>query len=49
MTKLCVAGADGKMGHAIIQEALAKGHEVVGAVEAANIQRWQDSKATGHS
>jgi 4-hydroxy-tetrahydrodipicolinate reductase len=36
MTKLCVAGADGKMGHAIIQEALAKGHEVVGAVEAAN-------------
>jgi 4-hydroxy-tetrahydrodipicolinate reductase len=31
---LCVAGAAGKMGHAIIQEAVAKGHEIVGAIEA---------------
>ncbi len=36
MLKLCVAGAAGKMGIAIIQEATAKGHQIVGAVEAAN-------------
>jgi 4-hydroxy-tetrahydrodipicolinate reductase len=35
MLKLCVAGAAGKMGRAIIAEATAKGHKIVGAVEAA--------------
>lgn len=35
MLKLCVAGAAGKMGNAVIREAAAKGHKVVGAVEAA--------------
>ena len=35
MLKLCVAGAAGKMGNTIIREAVAKGHQVVGAVEAA--------------
>jgi len=35
MLKLCVAGAAGKMGNAVIREAVAKGHQVVGAVEAA--------------
>ena len=34
MIKLCVAGAAGKMGQAVIQEATAKGHKIVGAVEA---------------
>jgi 4-hydroxy-tetrahydrodipicolinate reductase len=34
MLKLCIAGAAGKMGNAIIQEAIVKGHQVVGAVEA---------------
>ena len=34
MLKLCVAGAAGKMGNAIIQEATAKGFQIVGAVEA---------------
>ena len=34
MLKLCVAGAAGKMGNAIIHEAVAKGHQIVGAVEA---------------
>lgn len=34
MLKLCVAGAVGKMGSAIIREAVAKGHKIVGAVEA---------------
>ena len=36
MLKLCVAGAAGRMGHAIIQEATAKGHQIVGAVEASS-------------
>jgi 4-hydroxy-tetrahydrodipicolinate reductase len=36
MLKLCVAGAAGRMGHAIIQEATAKGHQIVGAIEAPN-------------
>jgi 4-hydroxy-tetrahydrodipicolinate reductase len=36
MLKLCVAGAVGRMGHAIIQEATAKGHQIVGAVEASS-------------
>ena len=36
MLKLCVAGAAGKMGNAIIREAAAKGFQVVGALEAAN-------------
>jgi 4-hydroxy-tetrahydrodipicolinate reductase len=36
MLKLCVAGAAGKMGNAIISEATAKGHQVVGAIEASN-------------
>src|SRR3990170_8420491 len=35
MLKLCVAGAAGKMGNAVIREATAKGFQVVGAVEAA--------------
>jgi 4-hydroxy-tetrahydrodipicolinate reductase len=34
MLKLCVAGASGRMGQAIIQEATSKNFEVVGAVEA---------------
>lgn len=34
MLKLCVAGAAGRMGQAIINEALAKGHSIVGATEA---------------
>jgi len=35
MLKLCVAGAAGKMGQAIIQEASVKKHQIVGAIEAA--------------
>ena len=35
MLKLCVAGAAGRMGNAIIAEATSKGHQVVGAIEAA--------------
>jgi 4-hydroxy-tetrahydrodipicolinate reductase len=34
MLKLCIAGAAGRMGIAIIQEATAKGHQIVGAIEA---------------
>jgi 4-hydroxy-tetrahydrodipicolinate reductase len=34
MLRLCVAGAAGKMGNAIIQEATTKGHQIVGALEA---------------
>jgi 4-hydroxy-tetrahydrodipicolinate reductase len=34
MLKLCVAGAAGRMGNAIIREASAKGHQIVGAIEA---------------
>lgn len=34
MLNLCVAGASGRMGQAIINEALAKGHRIVGAIEA---------------
>lgn len=34
--KLCVAGAAGRMGNAIIAEATSKGHQIVGAVEAPN-------------
>jgi len=34
MLKLCVAGAAGRMGNAIITEAIAKGHIIVGAIEA---------------
>ena len=34
MLKLCVAGAAGKMGNAIIHEAAAKGFQIVGAIEA---------------
>jgi 4-hydroxy-tetrahydrodipicolinate reductase len=34
MLRLCVAGAAGKMGNAVIREAAAKGHRIVGAVEA---------------
>jgi 4-hydroxy-tetrahydrodipicolinate reductase len=33
MLKICVAGAAGRMGNALIQEATAKGHKIVGAVE----------------
>ena len=36
MLKLCVAGAAGRMGNAIINEATAKGHQIVGAIEAPN-------------
>jgi 4-hydroxy-tetrahydrodipicolinate reductase len=36
MLKLCVAGAAGRMGNAIIQEATAKGHQIVGAIEASS-------------
>jgi 4-hydroxy-tetrahydrodipicolinate reductase len=32
--KLCIAGTAGRMGHAVIQEATAKGHQIVGAIEA---------------
>jgi len=34
MLKLCVAGAAGRMGNAVIHEAVAKGHRITGAVEA---------------
>ncbi|MCW4021344.1 MAG: 4-hydroxy-tetrahydrodipicolinate reductase [Candidatus Bathyarchaeota archaeon] len=36
MTKICVAGATGRMGHTIIKEAVARGFTVVGAIEAPN-------------
>jgi 4-hydroxy-tetrahydrodipicolinate reductase len=36
MLKLCVAGAAGRMGNAVIHEAAAKGHQIVGAVEASS-------------
>ena len=36
MLKLCVAGAAGRMGNAIITEATAKGHQITGAIEAPN-------------
>jgi 4-hydroxy-tetrahydrodipicolinate reductase len=36
MLKLCVAGAAGRMGNAIIAEATSKGHQIVGATEAPN-------------
>ena len=36
MLKFCVAGAAGRMGNAIIAEAIAKGHQIVGATEAPN-------------
>jgi dihydrodipicolinate reductase len=36
MVKLCVAGAAGRMGNAIIAEAILKGHQIVGAVDAPN-------------
>ena len=36
MLRLCVAGAAGRMGNAIIREAVAKGHQIVGAVEASS-------------
>ena len=34
MLKFCVAGAAGRMGNAIMTEAVAKGHQIVGAIEA---------------
>ena len=34
MLKLCVAGIAGRMGNAIIAESTAKGHQIVGAIEA---------------
>jgi 4-hydroxy-tetrahydrodipicolinate reductase len=34
MLKLCVAGAAGRMGNAVIHEAAAKGHQITGAIEA---------------
>ncbi len=36
MLKLCVAGVAGRMGNAIVSEATAKGHQIVGAIEAPN-------------
>ena len=36
MLKLCVAGAAGRMGNAIIAEATARGHQIAGAIEAPN-------------
>ncbi|MGO8807607.1 MAG: 4-hydroxy-tetrahydrodipicolinate reductase [Candidatus Bathyarchaeia archaeon] len=36
MLKLCVAGAAGRMGNAIINEAVSRGHLIVGAIEAPN-------------
>ena len=36
MLKLCVAGAAGRMGNALIAEAIAKGHRIEGAIEAPN-------------
>ena len=36
MLKLCVAGAAGRMGNAIITEAISRGHQIVGAIEAPN-------------
>jgi len=36
MLKLCVAGATGRMGKAIITEAASKAHQIVGAIEAPN-------------
>jgi 4-hydroxy-tetrahydrodipicolinate reductase len=36
MIKLCVAGAGGRMGTAIIREIKSKGHQLVGAIEASN-------------
>jgi 4-hydroxy-tetrahydrodipicolinate reductase len=36
MLKFCVAGAAGRMGNALIHEALAKGHQIVGAIEASS-------------
>ena len=36
MLKLCVAGAAGKMGSTVIREAVAKGHQIIGAIEAPN-------------
>src|SRR5208283_4170960 len=36
MLKICVAGAAGRMGNAIINEAVSKGHQIVGAIEAPN-------------
>jgi len=36
MLKLCVAGAAGRMGNAVIAEAVSKGHEIAGAIEAPN-------------
>lgn len=43
MLRFCVAGAAGRMGNAIISEAIAKGHEIVGATETPN------SKCVGKS
>jgi len=34
MLKLCIAGAAGRMGNAVIHEAVAKGHQITGAIEA---------------
>ena len=34
MLRLCVAGAGGRMGNAVINEATARGHQIVGAIEA---------------
>jgi 4-hydroxy-tetrahydrodipicolinate reductase len=36
LLKLCVAGAAGRIGNAIITEATSKGHQIVGAIEAPN-------------
>jgi 4-hydroxy-tetrahydrodipicolinate reductase len=38
MLRFCIAGAAGRMGNAIITEAIAKGHVITGALEAPNNQ-----------
>ena len=43
MLKICVAGAAGRMGRALIEEAVARGFTIVGAVEA------QDNPSVGRS
>jgi dihydrodipicolinate reductase len=39
MLRLCVAGAAGRMGNAVISEAVAKGYQITGAVEAQALHR----------
>jgi 4-hydroxy-tetrahydrodipicolinate reductase len=36
MLKFCIAGASGRMGKTVISEAISKGHQIIGAIEAPN-------------